>query len=86
VQIGKTTPVFGHVQSQCTNIMRELGVLGFWVFGRGRRQAQFPQLSKDAARVFWTRVQQKGCGVLGERGCAKWVSDGPSGVGISRCG
>jgi len=33
VQIGKTTPVFGHVQSQCTNIMRELGVLGFWVFG-----------------------------------------------------
>lgn len=77
MQIGKTTPVFGHVQSQCTNIMREReswGTQCFAIldFGRGSAGPVSTAL-KDAARVFWTRVQQKGGGVLGGSTLTKGV-------------
>lgn len=70
-------PVFGHVQSQCTNIMS----------ARAGRRARtrirhplsdgagypIPETVKDAARVFWTRVCRltmgKGVGGCVRKGC-----------------
>lgn len=64
----KTLPVFGHVQSQCTNIMSESRQQAAGARTRSRplhsRQTlcthcagyPIPGTVKDAARVFWTRV------------------------------
>lgn len=77
----KTMPVFGHVQSQCTNIMSERAgrrartrVLSHYTAPTLRQYPlpdgagyPIPETVKDAARVFWTRVCRLTMGMCGVR-------------------